>query len=163
MVSFETKKWCCVYVWYSNQILQSGISNTESVCSCYWDLEDIHWRTLLHIIMLLLTDLHWYKTSIFKLYEPSKEERAQAWAKHIVEDALLEEEQFEKSVKQKCEERRWTPVRKCTECYPAFYPDECPDTGYRASVTNVCPDIKGSCKKYFFGTPFHAWMIGIYN
>ena len=25
------------------------------------------------------------------------------------------------------------------------------------------PDIKGSYKKQFFGTPFHALMIGIYN
>ena len=54
-------------------------------------------------------------------------------------------------------------VRNCTECYPAFYTDECPDTGYYASTHDARPEFIGTDQCTFWGTPFHALMIGINN
>ena len=55
-------------------------------------------------------------------------------------------------------------VRNCPKCYPAFYTDECPDTGYFARMHDASPKLEGEDPKYaktFWGTPFHALMIGI--
>jgi len=53
-------------------------------------------------------------------------------------------------------------ILKCPECYPWFYMDECPDTGYfaRSSYrTEVTPNNYTSTTVY--GTPFHALMMSI--
>ena len=52
-------------------------------------------------------------------------------------------------------------VRDCSKCYPAFYTDECPDPGYFASIHDARPEFKNTPQNTFWGTPFHALMIGI--
>lgn len=57
-------------------------------------------------------------------------------------------------------------IRDCPVCYPPFYTDECPDTGYFARMHDASPKLEGEDPKYaktFWGTPFHALMIGINN
>ena len=120
---------------------------------------------------------------LYALYKPSQEELALVRQKRKADDTLLNAERDERSVKVKIEERlkqtdehvakhlSWTQlthpmkihVRTCTDCFPAFYTDECLDTGYRASTFNAHPQFKHSFQKYFYGTPFRALMISINN
>ena len=119
------------------------------------------------------------------MYKPLEEELAEARAKRKLEQTPLQSEEekrrerLERDLKE-LESRHIGPflnwpqlneamkihVRHCPQYYPAFYTDECPDTGNQASSVDKRPHLPDEDPKYgkeFWGTPFHALMVSINN
>ena len=53
-------------------------------------------------------------------------------------------------------------ILKCPQCYPRFYTDECPDTGYFAQIGISTEETPNNYRlRITYGTLFHALIMSI--